>query len=657
MEKNTLLAIVLSIVVLVGFYLIQGIFFPPAVNQPTQSSAGTETQQSVLTAPDLTPPMDPVDPTSPIMEQLPPIDSTFSPEQTTPVMNQVETTEDTGPAYEQRINIQTEKMEVVLSSIGGDVVSWKLKEHRDNNDYVEMVLSGNREAHAFTIAFGGLNAQPVTSLFYVNRISQLTVEFYRDFLVPNTRTASGGNARFRLTKRYDFKPNDYMFELTVTLDGGHDVPGFNFDGSAYTLAFGPQMGPRFEKLDNRYEYREYATYSNGKLKKEKVNDSNPAIINTNPKWAAISGKYFTCIAVPLFTQYDLNFSEKSEAGITSASRLNIIRPALNNSRTEDKYRFYLGPKNQDDLHIYNNGNNDFGLTDMQLVEVASSRGLLSPLEKALKWLLLLFYGMVRNYGVAIILLTLLVKIVFFPLTKKSSEATLRMQSVAPKIKELQEKYKDNKQKLNTEMAELYKKEGYNPLSGCLPMLLQIPIFFAMYSLFNNHFDLRGAGFIPGWIPDLSMPEAIWNFPAGVQLPLLGWTALRLLPFIYVGSQLLYGKVTQTPDQKANTQMKFMLYVLPIVFFFILYDMPSGLLIYWIFSNVLTMVQQLSINKYLAAKKAAQAATQIATNGTNAVAKTGTKTTVKTDTDAAAKTEASSAISAQRQRKNQKKKKK
>jgi YidC/Oxa1 family membrane protein insertase len=211
---------------------------------------------------------------------------------------------------------------------------------------------------------------------------------------------------------------------------------------------------------------------------------------------------------------------------------------------------------------------------------------------------------VRNWGIAIILLTLFVKIVFFPLTKKSSMATLRMQAVAPKIKELQAKYKDNRQKLNMEMAELYKKEGYNPLSGCLPMLLQIPIFFAMYQLFNTHFDLRNAMFIPGWIPDLSKPEG-WEI--AFNIPLLG-SHLRLLPFIYVGSQLIYGKVTQVPNQQSTTQMKFMLYVMPILFFFILYNVPSGLLLYWIFSNVLTLVQQIIINKYILPKqKAADAA--------------------------------------------------
>jgi YidC/Oxa1 family membrane protein insertase len=399
-----------------------------------------------------------------------------------------------------------------------------------------------------------------------------------------------------------------MFELTVSLDGGYSVSGFNFGGSAYVLSFGPQIGPYFEKLDNRYDFRQYITYTNGKRKMEKAANS---IVSTSPKWAAISGKYFAFIAVPLLTPYDYSFYE-TEAKLPSAkSQLNIIRPAINSPRVDDTYRFYLGPKNQDVLAGYNNGNNGFGLTDMQLIEVTNTRGILSPLEKGLKWLLVIFYKLIPNYCIAIILVTLIVKIIFFPLTKKSSEATLRMQSVAPKIKEIQEKHKDNRQKMNAEMAELYKKEGYNPLSGCLPMLLQIPIFFAMYNLFNNHFDLRGAMFIPGWIPDLSLPEAILTFPEGFKLPILGWTALRLLPFIYVGSQLLYGKVTQTPDQQSNTQMKMMLYVMPVFFFFILYNVPSGLLLYWIFSNVLTMVQQVAINKYLAPKRAAAKAAEAA----------------------------------------------
>jgi YidC/Oxa1 family membrane protein insertase len=262
------------------------------------------------------------------------------------------------------------------------------------------------------------------------------------------------------------------------------------------------------------------------------------------------------------------------------------------------------------LIIYDRGDNGFRLRDAALTEVANNAGLwavLTPLENVLKWFLVFFYGLIPNYGIAIILLTLLVRIVMFPLTKKQSEGTIKMQALAPKIKEIQDKHRGNPQKMNQEMAEFYKREGYNPLSGCLPILIQLPIFIAMFQLFNTHFDLRGAMFIPGWITDLSVPESIWDFPEGISVPFLNWTALRLLPFIYVASQLLYGKVTTNPAQAGNMNMKMIIYVMPVVFFFIMYEFPSGLLVYWTMSNILTLVQQVILNKVMAAKKAAVAA--------------------------------------------------
>ncbi|MDR2078388.1 MAG: membrane protein insertase YidC [Treponema sp.] len=580
MEKRTLLAVVLSIIVISAFYLIQGIFFPqPAADSPERIS--TE-QPAVVPPPAASAPV--------------------------PPETGLEETGEPAPVSEERVTVETDLVRVVLTNAGGDMVSYKLKEHNDQNDYVEMVLPALAESHAFTVTFGGINAQPVRSFFQVNRISPTVVEFYRDFTAPE-----GG--RFRLTKRYEFKPAEYMFELTVSLDGGYSVQSFNFDGAAYTLGFGPQIGPKFERLDQRYEYRRYYTFANGKRRDERVKDA-PTIISSRVSWAAIAGKYFAFIAIPDSTQYELVFSTRDEPGIPSASRFYMVRPALAGSRATDTYRFYLGPKSQNvraagrevGLSIYDNGNNGFNLRDMQLASVANTSGILAPLEWVLKWFLMLFHQVIPNYGVAIILLTLLVKLILFPITKKGSEATLRMQTLSPKIQEIQAKHKDNPAKMNAEMAELYKREGYNPLSGCLPLVLQIPIFFAMYNLFNSHFDLRGAEFIPGWIPDLSLPESVWNF-SPVRIPLLGWSNLRLLPFIYVGSQLLYGKVTQTPDQKGNAQMKMMLYAMPIIFFFILYDVPSGLLLYWIMSNLLTMVQQLMINRVLAKKRAARAAAE------------------------------------------------
>ena len=138
------------------------------------------------------------------------------------------------------------------------------------------------------------------------------------------------------------------------------------------------------------------------------------------------------------------------------------------------------------------------------------------------------------------------------------------------------------------------------MGGCLPMALQIPVFFALYGLLNNHFDLRGATFLYPWIADLSAPESIWNF-APFKLPFVGWSDLRLLPIIFVGSQIISTKFTQAQGTQSNSQMKMFTLAMPIVFFFILYDMPSGLLLYWIVTNILSTGQQIFINRKNKAK--------------------------------------------------------
>ena len=588
MERKTLLAIVLSICVLVLFYAVQGIFFSPP--EPQQDT-------STPVAPPQTPAGEAVQQTTPAQDR--PAETTASVSRS----SGFEAVLDDGlEEYFTAENpvIETALVRAVFTKQGGDLVSWKLMEHKDKDAPVEMVLSGfgAGEPNAFTVALGG---KKLTDTFKVTEYkADEYIEFSKKFrIIGNDEESENEQQIFTLKKRYEFQPDEYMCRLVVTVEGQGAVSVFESNGFAYTLSFGPQIGPRFDKLDGREDFRQFVTYDG------KVNTINtPDRIRNNPRWAAIAGKYFTFIACPnIGNRFELDFiqEEKRDAEVTVESRMNIYRPVWSETleKIEDTYFFYLGPKSQAVLNKYNTGQNGFGMSDWNISQIARSGGFLSPVESVLKWMLEILQIVVRNWGIAIILLTLIVKILFFPLTKKSSMATLRMQAVAPKIKELQAKYKDNRQKLNAEMAELYKKEGYNPLSGCLPMLLQIPIFFAMYSLFNNHFDLRGAMFIPGWIPDLSQPEG-WQL--SFSIPLIG-DYLRLLPFIYVGSQLIYGKVTQVPNQQSTTQTKIMLYVMPIAFFFILYNVPSGLLVYWIFSNIFTLVQQIIIQKYILPKQA------------------------------------------------------
>lgn len=279
----------------------------------------------------------------------------------------------------------------------------------------------------------------------------------------------------------------------------------------------------------------------------------------------------------------------------------MIRPDIQSSKVTDKYRFYFGPKSASELRKYENGeDNQPGITNLGLETLVESSWL-GWLENILKTLMGVFYGLIPNWGISIILLTILVKLVLYPLTNKSYESTAKMKELSPKIAELREKHKDDSQKLNQATMELYKKEKVNPLGGCLPMLLQFPFFIAMFSLFNNNFDLRGATFIPGWITDLSSPESVINF--GFTIPLLNWDALRVLPIIFLITQLFTTKLTQPADAaQSNPQMKMMTLGLPIIFFFIMYNLPSGLLIYWIFQNVISTGQQLAYN-YFAHKKA------------------------------------------------------
>ena len=479
----------------------------------------------------------------------------------------------------------------------------KLKEHKDGEDYVDMINTGvdnagDTDYSAFNIHFGDADTAPVEAAFHYRTRGDTTFEFYRDFRAPDT------GRLFTLTKSYIFHPQEYMFEIKITIDNSiKEYPNLDFGGIAYTLSFGPQIGPTFRKLDGRREYRKYYTYAGGKRIKEKMPKNGILSIDHDLNWAAIIGKYFTLIGIPDATDYKVEFKGGEIPGIKDSSRLYFMRPVIKSSKSTDVFRFYAGPKINRALTRYDNSDkNSFGVKDMGLTAVVDSSRLLGWLEAILKAALVLFYKLVPNYGVAIILLTIVVKIVLYPFTHKSFESTARMQELNPKIQEVREAFKSNPQKMNQEIAALYKKEGVSPLGGCLPMLLQMPVFFAMYGLLNKHFDMRGAVFIHGWIDDLSSPESIWNF-APFKLPLVGWSNLRALPILFVATQLFSSKMMQTPSSgQSESQMKMMTYMMPIMFFFILYQAPSGLLLYWTVTNVLTALQQKYLTPWLKKRK-------------------------------------------------------
>ena len=562
MDKRTLLAVILSVIVMTGGYLIQNRLMPPApVIEETESTAAVElAEQETVAEPD----------------EIETID--------------FEAVDEVIP--NRTVKYETDVYSVEFNNSGAVISSLVLKNHNDyaTNQPIDMINKGDGEYKAFNISFDEKFNQFLTENFHYENKGKGVHEFYRDF------RKSGTDEVFRVIKRYTFSQQEYLFKIDVTLV---DAPY-----KSYSLSFGPDIGPTFTKLDNRNELRRYYSYSEGKKENHKLKN-NEEIITNQVDWASINGKYFSLIVVPEDRTSTISWERNNLEGYENSSELHISS-FLSGNTTNNSFYIYAGPKNTEILDIYESADsNEFGLSNSHFDEVIDSSTVpgLGWLSNILKYILVFFHKLIPNYGVAIIILTILIKALFYPVTHKSFESTSKMQAIQPKLKKLQEQYKSDPQKLNMATAELYKSEGVNPLGGCLPMLVQMPIFFALYGLLNSYFGLRGAVFIPGWIDNLASPESIFTLPFAI--PLLGWTAVRVLPFLYLGTQLIMSKITQAGTAAAggqsNSQMKMLTLGMPIMFFFILYDMPSGLLLYWTITNVLSAVQQNVINK----KRAAQ----------------------------------------------------
>ncbi|MFW6368406.1 MAG: YidC/Oxa1 family insertase periplasmic-domain containing protein, partial [Spirochaetota bacterium] len=404
---------------------------------------------------------------------------------------------------------------------------------------------------------------------------------------------------FEVRKRFRFEPGEYLIQVDIELvNSVNEFVPLNFEGMAYTLTYGPQIGPEFEAsdLDGRNEFRRFETLTQDDgLDRETYEGLQPGeteLIEQRVLWAGIGGKYFAALGATDSTRYRILFENRDVSGLAQGNFVHFTRPEIRSSRNTDTFRFYTGPKTEDVLTRYNSSaDNGFGISGMHFEETQDIRPILGWLETILKWGLNFFYSLIPNYGVAIILLTIVVKGLLYPLTRKSFTSMRRMQELQPKINEIREKYKNDQQKMNQAMAEFYKKEKVNPLGGCLPLLLQIPFFIAMFGVFHNSFDLRGATFIAGWINDLSASESILSW-SGFALPVIG-NDIRLLPIIFLATQMFTSKFMQSGAAGSSTQQKLMKYALPAFIFFVLYNMPAGLLVYMILTNLVTGLQQWS----------------------------------------------------------------
>ena len=574
MNKNTIIAIVLSTIVVLASLILQPMLFPNTANNVAESENVTEETSAVKV------------------------------EEDKKDLSLIVEDESNKNVEEQFFEITTKNAQIVLTNRGGDMISYKLLNHIDvdTKDGIQMVDNVSKTNRACAVAFGDVNSPINNEIFNVTHKDENVYFFTKSISI---KKEDGSVSKIILGKRYTFDPESYVFKLDILIHGD------DIENLVYTLRTSPQIGPHFDPKLNRYENRQFISFNGEKAKRQVISAKQFKSYNKDYLWNGIGGKYFVSLVVPLNPEkmdnsyYSTLINE--ENNYSNAQAICVRKPFSED--VEDSYYMYYGPREEKALKIFNVAeNNSWKLSGLKLNECLNSNGWLGWLETILKWFMEVINKFVHNWGVSIIIMTILIKLLMFPFTKKQSLGTLKMQEIQPKIQAIQAKYKDNQQKLQQEMAKIYKDNGYNPMSGCLPMLVQFLILFAMYNLFNNYFEFRGSSFIPNWIEDLSSGDSIYTLK--FDIPFFG-NQVRILPFIYLASQLLFGKITGNGGTAApgtsQAQMQMMMYVMPVMFFVMFYNAPSGLLLYWTVSNIFQMGQQIIINKTMKQKKAELAA--------------------------------------------------
>lgn len=313
----------------------------------------------------------------------------------------------------------------------------------------------------------------------------------------------------------------------------------------------------------------------------------------NIYWTGIANKYFASILVPTniadINIYGFNVIDCPALPNNSApySNLNFYLQtkdfALYPKETKNLgFLFYAGPKKASDLAVFSHLGFDRLL----------SYWWVGFISKTLLFILGGLFGLFNNYGVAVIVLTVIVKLIMFPITKKGQVSMYHLQKLQPRIKALQEQYKNDKRRFGEEQMKLWKEYGVNPLSGCLPMLLQMPVFIGLYWALAQAIELRQSPFML-WITDLSQPDQLCKLP----FPILGAHYLHVLPLIMTISWLIQSFTQpKSPDPQTRQQQKMFLFM-PLVFGIMFYSVPSGLTLYWFTSTLLGIVEQILIKKY------------------------------------------------------------
>ncbi len=422
-----------------------------------------------------------------------------------------------------------------------------------------------------------INKELVHSGAFVAAISGQGIDFEdKIFTLENLDTVNGEvqfvaqeAGKWLLRKKFRFDPNQPVFWLDI------ETQNLSSNPQSRTLELSSHL------ISGRDIYNARETFSFVSLQDKLIStgirkiQKKPLLTEGKILWQALTRHFFTLIICPDTPATLVNTSVSQ--GDILITKLQFEPQAFEpNQSIKQSFFVYVGPKYYRQLKSFGHG-----------FEQILSQGFFGIFKL---WLLLALqwtHKVVGNYGWTIVLVTVAIKLLFTPLTHMSFESMKKMQALQPKIKALQEHHKNDQAKLSKEMMELYKRNKVNPMSGCLPMIFQIPVFIAFYQVLAQTAELQGEPFI-FWIRDLSEPDHAWMLP--FALPILG-DAINILPFLMIGSMIWQQRLT--PQSGAPEQQKMMMFM-PIVFGVMFYKLPSGLVLYWFVNNLLSIFHQLFI---------------------------------------------------------------
>jgi len=379
----------------------------------------------------------------------------------------------------------------------------------------------------------------------------------------------------RITRTFTFYPDSFHFDLSQELINLDQVNAGRYFATSWSGGVAPTEKNR---KDDLYYSEMYALLGDDTSPSDYSADEDreTEVQTALTTWVGARSKYFTAILIPekpvsefKMLRYQTPGDDNSEKVFDFDVRDSFDRRS---AVSQSNYRVYIGPLDYGVLKGYNLS-----------FEEMMNWGWFGIIGKGALWVFKSLYSIIPNYGIVLIIFSILVKLLLAPLTKKQFSSTQSMQQAQPQITALKEKYKDDPKRLNEETMKLYKELGVNPLGGCLPLVIQMPILIAMFNLFRTTIELRGAAFkgLEFWIADLSLPDTVGN---------IGGIDINLLPIIMSATMMLQQKL-MTPTANANPQMKNMPYIMTAVFFFMFYTFPSGLNLYYTLFNIMSILQQ------------------------------------------------------------------